>query len=293
MIAIVVVNSVWATTCTTLTSLQRSRSLIQILFLCNSAWVLTCCSWTFQLVLILWIVIFIIAFRRWLLLHALPPFLLIIFLNRNLFISGSTCDFSNWVCCRVPADIINSRWSFKWTWNVTHVVNWRRYAFSSPSDRLWLFLLSKLLSRVLERSDSFWNIIEVAQINGIAFRNCGLRSCGWLIFIHLRQFLLSLFSKISGYHSVTWALIFKVATVIVAAYMLGLTIEDVLWSIFHKFCPRGQRLLLVFIKHGSYFMKWLSLWSVIVVNWWSSITSPFNNLLSTLILSNFSFKYGV
>lgn len=229
MIAIVVVvNSVWATTRTTLTSLQRSRSLIQILFLYNSAWILTRCSWSFQLVLILWIVIFIIAFRRWLLLYALP-----------LFNSSLACDFSDWVSCRIPAYIINSRWSFKWTWNVTHVVNWRRYAFSSPSDRLWLFILINRLSRVLERSYSFWNIIEVAQIYGIAFRHCGLRSGSWLIFIHLRQFLLILLSKIPSYHSVTWSLIFKVATVIVSAYMLRLTIKDVLRSFINKFSPRS------------------------------------------------------
>ena len=292
MIAIVVVNSVRAASIATLTSLQRSRRLIQILFLSNSARILTCSSWTFQLVLILWIVFFIIAFRRWLL-YALPPLLLLILLNWDLFNSRPASDFPDRVCCRIPADIFDSRWRLKWTWYVTDVIIWRCNALSSTSDRLRLFLLINRLSRILKRSYSFRNIIEVAKIDRIALSHCGLGSGSWLIFLHLRQFLLILLSKVSSYYSVTWAFIFKVATVIVSAYMLRLTIKDVLRSIFHKFSPSGQRLLLVFIKHRSYFMKRLSFGSVTIVSWWSSITPPFDNLLSTLILTNFGFKDGV
>lgn len=214
-------------------------------------------------------------------------------LNRSLFNRSLACDFFDRVCCRVPADIFDSRRRIKWAWHVTDVVIWRRYCLSSSSNRLWLFLLINLLSRVLERSYSFRNIIKVSQIDGIALRHCGLWSGSCLIFLNLRQFLLSLLSQVSSYHSVTWALIFEVTTVIVTAYMLRLTIEDVLWSVINQLCPRGQRLLLVFIKHWSYFVERLRLRSVTVISRWSSISSPFNDLLSILVLTDFGFKYGV
>ena len=75
--------------------------------------------------------------------------------------------------------------------------------------------------------------------------------------------------------------------------MLWLTIKYVLRPIINKLCPRSHRLLLVFIKHGPYLVERLRLGSVIVVSWYCSVTPTFNDLLSTLILTNFVFKYGV